>query len=188
MIKTVLLDVGNVLTPDPWEALVLTPERGLADRLGIRRAAAENAGRSLWPLFAVDADATEGDWWAAFEDTLGVRVPGALVAEVEATLLVANPLAKSVLPMLAGAFRVGVLTDSTTFWYPKQAGLVSLDLFVDPEIVFVSYREGVEKSAGLFDVAAVAVEPKSTVVVDDRDADVARAAAAGFVPVRYAMT
>ena len=36
-VERVLIDLGGVLTVDPWESLVLTPRTGLADRLHLDR-------------------------------------------------------------------------------------------------------------------------------------------------------
>jgi FMN phosphatase YigB (HAD superfamily) len=185
---TILFDIGNVLTTDPWESLLLTPGIGIADRLGIPREAAEAAGRTVWPRFSTDPQAREAEYWAAVEAELGVRIPLELVTYAEPDLLVANPAAVPVLRSLAGAgVRIGIISNNTAFWYPKQAALLDLSTLVDPDLVFVSHLSGVDKVDGLFDVAAAAVEPASTVIVDDRDSNIPRARSAGFgAVIQYA--
>ncbi|MFE2973842.1 hypothetical protein [Streptomyces sp. NPDC059258] len=48
----VFFDIGGVLFCDPWETLLLTRGRGIADRLEVPRAVAKSAGAELWNGYA----------------------------------------------------------------------------------------------------------------------------------------
>jgi FMN phosphatase YigB (HAD superfamily) len=187
-IRAVLFDLGGVLTPDPWQALVLTPGSGIADRLGISRGRAAIAAERLWNEYVVRADANEGDYWREFGDLVGASIPRGLVSSVERELLRPNPEASDVLHSLVDAeLRVGVVSDNTTFWYDKQARITGLDRVADPDLLFLSFRFGVTKEAvpGLLEIAATSVAPNATLVVDDRTDHVDRARELRFHAVRY---
>ncbi|MCA1691401.1 MAG: HAD family hydrolase [Acidimicrobiales bacterium] len=182
-IENVLFDLGGVLTSDPWESFLLTPSRGVADRLGLDHRRVEAAGRALWAEYCV-RESAEDEYWRDLETRLGVSIPTTLRLEIESTLLIVNPWASEILTTLYNsAFRIGVVSDNTSFWFPMQKDLLSLDKFVGPDATFLSFRCGVRKNAsqgGLFAIAASRVDPRKTLIVEDRDHNIGRAKEYGF--------
>lgn len=188
-VDVVLLDMGNVLADDYWETLVLTPGTGLADLVGVDREVARHAGTDLWRRYCL-ATADEDQWWADLASALQVEITQELVARLRRQVR-ANPDAHELLgTWRASGLRLGIISDNTSFWYPRQAALVGLEAFIEPELVFLSYEHGATKSddPGLLDVAARSVDPSRTVVVDDRQHNIDSARRRGYAAVRYAMT
>jgi len=185
-LTTVLLDLGGVLTPDPWQALLLAPGRGLVDRLGLDRAAVVAAADELWQYHARHRT-TEEDWWAGLAARAGRPIPPAAVDRAERELLGLLPGARDALDALAGAgVPWGLVTNTTDFWYARQRALLGLAPG-EPAWAFVSSVEGCEKGdrPGLFERAARVVDPAATLVVDDRPDNLARAAEVGFGTERH---
>lgn len=181
--RTVLLDLGGVMTPDPWETLMLTPHRGLAARVGVDPELMKSAGEEQWPLYATDPDGQEHDWWAGVEARTGTRLKKALVAQVEAELLRPAPGALELLQDPAGDFAVGVTSNNTAFWYPKQVRL--LRMTVTPEWRWLSHEREHDKAGGLFETAANeltdrGVHPATVTIVEDRTSNETLARSAGF--------
>lgn len=187
--SVILFDLGNVLFCDPWESLLLTPGAGLADRWGLDPAAVGEAGRRLWPAFSA-RESEEPEYWHALSRELGRTITPELVEELEQELLVANPAAGELLAAASadGARPVGIASNNTSFWYAKQARRLDLDRWVDPGLVFLSCRLGVSKNSpgrGLLEVAAEHTRPRSTLIVEDRAANLARARTLGFRTFAY---
>jgi FMN phosphatase YigB (HAD superfamily) len=186
--RTVLLDVGGVLTPDPWETLILTRHRGIGARLGLDAELMERAARELWPVVS-RAVLEESEYWRRFGQITGHAIPPALVEEVELELLRANSDAKQAIGMLREwGVAWGIISDNTSFWYPKQLRLLGLNDEVDPGLEFLSFRHGLSKSSnglGLYEIAAQSIDPGSTVVIDDRAANLKRAQSLGFTARYY---
>ncbi|GAV40789.1 hypothetical protein Saa2_03684 [Streptomyces acidiscabies] len=189
-VSTVLFDLGDVLFRDPWETLLLTERTGLADRLGLDRAKVTETGRKLWHRFSL-SETSEQDYWKALSRRLGQPVSPFLIRELEEELLVVNPSAETMLSTAAPGHRVGIVSNNTTFWYAKQSGRLRLDKWIDPDLVFLSCREGVSKGTpgeGLFERAATQVDPATTLVIEDRPRNVARAGSAGFRTLTYSFS
>ncbi|PWG13762.1 hypothetical protein DF268_09670 [Streptomyces sp. V2] len=189
-VSTVLFDLGDVLFRDPWETLLLTERTGLADRLGLDRAQVAETGRKLWHRFSL-SETSEQDYWRALSRRLGQPVSPFLIRELEEELLTANPAAETMLSAAAPGRRVGIVSNNTTFWYAKQSGRLRLDKWIDPALVFLSCREGVSKGTageGLFERAAAHLDPATTLIVEDRPRNVARARSAGFHTLTYSFS
>lgn len=188
--EIVLFDLGGVLVCDPWESLLLSPGRGLADQLRLDRNKTEQAGRALWQRYSL-AEYEEEEYWEELSVSLSTRIPEALVQELEGELLYKNQQAHQVLETAKSkGFRIGIISDNTSFWFPKQARLIDLGKYADQSIVFLSYRLGLHKDlerGGLFDVAASVIDPSSTLVVDDRAKNVCQAVQHGFRARLYSM-
>lgn len=186
--RVVLLDLGGVLVPDPWETLLLSDD-GVAQRLGVPRAVAEQAGRDLWPWVATDPSATAGDWWSALERRLGRRVPSWLVGHCEVAVFTPVLGAVDLLDALHVVdCQLGVVSNNTAFWFPRQQQ--ALNLRVDPDLMWLSHEHQVEKRDGLFSLAAAAMSTRGidvadVTVVDDRVANVARAQQVGFTALLH---
>ena len=189
-VDTVLFDLGGVLTSDPWQSLILTPERGVADRLGIDRALASGVGSQLWTGFS-RSPRQEAEYWSEFSCLVGRRVPAELVTEAEGETLETNSSWKRALAVVdERGLRCGFITDNTSFWYPKQLRLLGLSDRRTSPLDFASCEVGLSKSSpnrGLFEVAAESVEPGRALVIDDRKHNVDRAAACGFVTLHYSI-
>jgi len=184
---TILFDIGGVLTPDPWETILLTPHTGAAALLGVPANAAQTAGESLWAPVVCDPDALEGDWWRALSAVLGLPpIPRAWWEQVTARLLVPAPGATALLRAAHGAgVRIGIVSNNTAFWYPRQVQALSLGAVTDPGQISLSHADRVDKGHGLFDVAvarlsAAGLEPGRALMVEDRAGGAALARAAGL--------
>jgi FMN phosphatase YigB (HAD superfamily) len=188
-VEVALLDMGNVLADDYWETLVLSPGTGLADVLGVDRQVARRAGVGLWRRYCLET-ADEDCWWADLASALEVEISRDLVERLHLQVR-ANPRAADILSSWTEAgLRLGIISDNTSFWYPRQAALVGLEAFIEPDLVFLSFEHGTTKSddPGLLDVAARFVDPTRTVVVDDRQHNIDGARRRGYHALRYAMT
>ena len=183
-VSTILLDLGGVLTTDPWQSILLTPDTGVADLLGLDRAEVAEAAESLWPSHSLAAT-EEADYWEQLSGLLGHRIEAAAVASAERSGLRVNPEAAQVLTLLDGR-NWGVISDNTAFWYPKQLALLRLDR---APAGYLSFDRGLSKLSagqGLFELAAGELDAGSTLVVDDRAANIERARRAGFLTQPYA--
>ncbi|MER5885325.1 hypothetical protein ABT160_15965 [Streptomyces sp. NPDC001941] len=185
----ILFDLGGVLFCDPWETLLLTPGRGLADRLGVPRADAAAAGTLLWPEYSVTRR-QEADYWAELSKELGTALPAPLVEEVERELLRPSPWAPRLLATAAATGAVlGIASNNTSFWYAKQFARLGLGEWIDPGLVFVSQDLGVGKGdpgRGLLEIAAEALTGRRTALVEDREPNLRRAASLGLAALPYA--
>lgn len=186
-VHVVLLDVGGVLVSDYWETILLTPELGLADRLGLERPQVEEVGLSLWEHYC-RRPADEATYWADLERALGVVVPPSLPQDLDGLVAPAPGADALLASMRDSGVSLGVISNNTAFWFPKQAARVGLDAYVDPELVFLSHEHGRTKGdePSLFDVVAVLVDPSTALVVDDRPGNVDAARHRGFHAVRHA--
>jgi FMN phosphatase YigB (HAD superfamily) len=190
-LEVALFDLGGVLVCDPWQSLLLTPERGLADRFNLDRTTVEMVGESLW-LHYSSQEETEGHYWRDVAWKLGIKITPELVRDLESELLYVNPAATTILETLRNVgVRLGVVSDNTSFWYRKQAELIALERYLDPDLVFLSYLFGVHKHAGrganLFDVASHRLDPRVTLVIDDRADNLRRAHEYRFQVMKYSM-
>ena len=183
----VLIDLGGVLTGDPWETILLTPELGIADRLGLNHDVVTSAGGKLWELYC-RSFMKEEQYWDQMSELLNVKLAPAFIEEVEKTTLVPTHGALAFLAHLKETKRPwGLITNNTAFWYPKQLAILGLtDCKLQWE--FTSHGDGVVKNdadRGLFEIAAEATVPSETLVIDDRLGNVVRAQRVGFQAVQY---
>jgi FMN phosphatase YigB (HAD superfamily) len=185
-VTNVLLDLGGVLTVDPWQALLLTPQRGLVDRLLLDRETVIGVADEMWEFHARHWT-DETSYWREMSARIDTAIPAAAVAEAEAELLVTLPDAGDALDFLSAArMPWGLITNNTAFWFEKQVALLGLSVN-RLEWTFTSFAEGCQKedAVGLFDLAAERLDPAATLVVDDRTANLERARAAGFVAEQF---
>jgi FMN phosphatase YigB (HAD superfamily) len=188
-VETVLIDVGGVLASDSWEWLLLTPSRGLAARLGLDREEVTAVGKELWRKYSL-VPCTAEEYWSEFGQRMSIPSPSPkLVSELEDQLIVASPIAPTLLSFLAArGTTTGIISDNVSFWYERQAALLELDRYISPERVYLSYMYHRNKKAenSLFEIAAQSVSAQTTLVIDDRPHNVERAHAFGFAAVRLA--
>lgn len=189
-IDTMLFDLGGVLTCDPWQALILTTKRGLADRLGIDRVKAATIGQKMWLQYS-HSIRKESDYWQEFSQSIGHPITANLIQQVEADTLEANHSSKHALAALdERGTKWGFITDNTSFWYPKQLKLLGLAGRRASRLDLTSFSAGIAKSSAgrnLFDVAADLVDPTQALVIDDKPLNLDCAARIGFVTLRYSM-
>jgi FMN phosphatase YigB (HAD superfamily) len=190
MLRGVLFDLGGVLTPDPWQTILLTAGRGLVDSLGLDRSLVEQAGDALWPKYS-RAPHSEDEYWTEFAAAIGTDIPRQAVEEIKDALIVGNPTFRSALADLETAgVRWGVISDNTQFWYAGQLRRLGIQGRVTEDLEFLSFRHGLSKTGtepSLFDLAAAVLDPSLTLVVDDREKNIDAATATGFVAEHYAM-
>lgn len=188
--QAVLFDLGGVLVNDPWQSILLTPHRGLVDRLGLSRHLVSTVAARIYEDFVL-RESDEDQYRKRLELELGLDIPSGLVAEVTREVLRANHDARPVLDMLrASGIHIGVVSDTTSFWYPKEARLLELESYADARLLFLSFVFGVDKkqeTGGLFECAATVLDPSTTLVVDDRAVNLDRARSVGFHAVKYRM-
>lgn len=181
-IRAVLIDLGGVLTVDPWETLLLTPGEGMADRLALSRDRVAHAGAVLWERHC-RTPTTEHEYWSQFALLTDATIPPSTVVDVERRLLVATPDAHRIVTALRRSRRPwGLITNNTAFWYDKQLALLGIDAD-EPRWQFTSFDSGVAKGddgTGLFEVAAAEVDSTGVLVIDDRESNIARAVSCGF--------
>jgi len=187
--SVVFFDIGGVLFSDPWQTLLLTRGRGLADRLGLDRETVSRAGHRLWTRYAT-AESTEDQYWRDLARELGIDLEWTMIDQLMTELLYQNPRAHDILEHARRIMHIGIISDNTTFWYKRQADDLKLQDFVEPDLVFLSCRLGVSKETaddGLFAVAATRVKAQTALVVDNDSAHAERAERLGFQAIRYAM-
>jgi FMN phosphatase YigB (HAD superfamily) len=187
-VDTVLLDIGGVLASDSWECLMMTPSRGLADRLELPRDEVEKVGKKLWKKYSL-APSTAQQYWSEFAEELSIPVPPKqLVAELEEELIVASPSAPRLLTFLENRrLDIGIVSDNTSFWYARQAALLGLSSYVSADTVYLSFEHHRNKKAdpSLFEVVAFHQDTTRTLIVDDREHNVVRARSFGFQAVKF---
>ena len=186
---TVLFDIGNVIASDYWEAMWLTPEKGICDRLNLDVRSVAEVGRQLWAKYAVQPS-DEQAYWHDFSIALGQELPPELIAEAEVATVRPNPYAAEAVECCRSrGLTVGLMSNNTSFWYPKQLRKARLDLNVfDEGILFVSCLYGVQKGQGpsdLFSRATQVLSPALTCIIDDRLENLRSASTLGFKCIDY---
>ena len=180
--RWLLLDIGGVLFPDPWETLISAPAVGLAAQLRSPRLA--EVAYELWETYSV-RPSSELEYWADLARLAGLAIPPDVVRRAEADSLRPYPWAAKLLRSTAA--HLGLISDNTSFWYEKQARALALDS-AELLVRFVSCELGATKRTrpqGLYDIAAAVLDGSRVVVVDDRLHNVERATQAGLGAVHF---
>lgn len=187
-LTTVLFDLGGVLASDILDRTLFDRRFGLAP-FGARRVIWKQAAGSLWDEFAVLPHADELAFWQAYSGRVGEDVSLAEARAAEAHILRVNHAASSIMPALREAgVRIGIVSDNTAFWYPRQMAMLKIQDFVDPKLTFLSFERRMKKLEGLYALAARHVNPAETLVVEDRQLLRDAAARAGFATLGYNFT
>lgn len=187
-ITTVLLDVGGVMAPDPWETLWLTPGSGLAYKLNLSLHTVASTGPILFEQFS-EAAFSESAYWKTWEECLHIAIPTELIQETEHKLLIPNPYLIEFLQQLQEQkIRIGITSNNTSFWYPKQVSAQILFKFFDSSLIFLSQELGTSKVSGnpdLYELAGQKTDPAHTLVIDDRQGNLTHAQSLGFQTQLY---
>lgn len=185
--RAVLFDIGGVLTPDPWETLLLHPELGVLRERNIGLAAASARIAPVWDVFSVLPDAKESHFWRAAAHALDADIDEAALETCWPQLIAPNVETTAVFEQLTAAdIRIGLISNNTAFFYPRQAKLLSIDSYIDESLSYLSHRAGITKANGLFESAAHQLGTTADVlVIDDRLSNIERARACGFATLHY---
>jgi HAD superfamily hydrolase (TIGR01509 family) len=188
-LSTVLFDCGGVLVPDAYETILLHEEKGILRDYGLGLDELTARVRHVWDKYSVLPDAHEKEFWEDIGLALGVEIDPREVASVRQEVITVNRKALEALEQLREhQIAIGVVSNSTAFFYPYQAELLGLDMYVKPELVFLSHEAGITKSHGLIELAAKYVDPSKTLFIDDRPTNVKRGQEAGFRTIQYSMS
>jgi hypothetical protein len=181
-VQEIAVDIGGVFVADPWQAIILTPETGLAARLRVPADHAREAAEQLWPRFATQA-ADEQDYWEEFSRLIGKPIDFQIVRECEANVWVLPDAEEFFDRISGGGIAASIVSDNTEFWFALQLRLCPALNRVARHRRFLSFEKGARKSSSpysLYMVLAYHTEPAKTLVIDDRAEHVARAEALGF--------
>jgi FMN phosphatase YigB (HAD superfamily) len=187
-ITTVLFDLGGVLSNDIWEHVLFDHHNGLAPRGWLARRRWRRAAQAAWDQVSTKPDVTEEDFWHSFEAAVGVQITKAAIQASEHRVIRANPEGHRLIAALkAAGLRVGIVSNNSAFWYPRQMAALGHPK-IDPELIFLSNQTGRTKLTGLYALAAEHIDPRTTLVIEDRPPFRKRARAAGFHVAGYNLT
>ena len=185
-IKTVLFDLGNVLSHDGHETYLTDKEYGLALSLGEPKEVVTQKVNHIFRKYAVMEEAQESDFWNEIANTLGIELSLESIRTVKEQITSTNPEANESFKFLKElGIHIGVISNSSPFFYDAQVKPLRLDDYIDPNLMFLSHKLGRLKSDGLFELAAEALEPANTLIIDDRLKNVEYAQKLGFQAVSY---
>jgi FMN phosphatase YigB (HAD superfamily) len=185
-VKTVLFDLGNVLSHDGHETYLTDREYGLALSLGEPKEVVTQKVNHIFRKYAVMAEASEPDFWAEIASTLGIELSPKSIDTVKEQITSINPEAiKSFELLKEHGIHIGIISNSSPFFYKAQAEPLSLTNYADSDLMFLSHKLGRLKSEGLFELAAQAVQPATTCIIDDRLKNVEYAQKLGFQAATY---
>lgn len=185
-IKTVLFDLGNVLSHDGHETYLTHEQYGLALGLGEPKEVVTQKVNHIFRKYAVIDKAPEPEFWNEISSALGITLTSESIDAVKQQITDTNPEATECFKFLKErGIRVGIISNSSPFFYDAQVEPLCLPDYIDPKLLFLSHKLGQLKSSGLFELAAGVVEPASTCVIDDRQKNVEYAQKLGFQAVLY---
>jgi FMN phosphatase YigB (HAD superfamily) len=187
-ITTVLFDIGNVLSHDGHETYLTHERYGLARQLGLPKDEVNAKVNHVFRKYAVKEHASEAAFWNEIGDALGLKLSPETIAEVKRHVDSSNPEAIAAFEYLRGrGIRIGVISNSTPVFYEPQTEPLLLNEYADPTLLFLSHKQGVLKSDGLFEIAAAAVDPRGTYIIEDRAKNIAYAQRLGFHVAQYSL-
>lgn len=187
-IKTVLFDLGNVLSHDGHETYLTDEIYGLALSLGEPKDVVTQKVNHVFRKYAVMSEASEADFWNEIADTLGIELSPEAIDAVKLQITSTNPEAIESFELLKEhGINIGIISNSSPFFYEPQAKPLMLDKYAEPSLLFLSHKRGVLKSSGLFEIAAETVDPATTCIIEDRLKNVEYAQNIGFHATHYAL-
>jgi FMN phosphatase YigB (HAD superfamily) len=186
-VKTVLFDLGNVLSHDGHETYLTHEVHGLALGLGQSKEVVNQKVNHVFRKYAILETALEADFWHEIADSLGVELSAEAVNEVKRQVDVTNPEAiKSFELLKSHGIALGIISNSSPFFYELQSEPLHLEKYSDPNLLFLSHKRGVLKANGLFEIAADTIDLATTCIIEDRMSNVEYAQSLGFQAVHYA--
>jgi FMN phosphatase YigB (HAD superfamily) len=188
IIRTVLFDVGGVLSHDGHETYLSHDTHGIARHLGLPRQEVSKRTAPVFRKYAVLPRADEAEFWRDLGRALDTTFSDTAIRTAKQHIKDLNREAGTVFSYLRDKdVKVGIISNSTPFFYPVIARQLSLTSYVHRELCFLSHHEGCLKSNGLFEIAAAQVDPAQTFVIDDRPANVNYARKLGFKSAQYSL-
>ncbi|MDD9899694.1 MAG: hypothetical protein OXT65_01800 [Alphaproteobacteria bacterium] len=184
------LDIGGVICADTWEMLFLTPDTGLAAVYGIDPETVMQQGPKIWEHFAY-ANKEENNYWKHWEDALGIEIDRNLIKSLYAdnSAIWADSSAASVMQeCLDHGMKLAFISNSTSFWFPKQMEMAGLQDIAPQLTHYLSHEVGFNKvhpQGGLRLLADKAENPASVLFVDDRTGNLKAAQELGMTALQY---
>jgi len=174
--RLLLLDIGGVLFPDPWETIVGDERIGLAKQLDAPQLF--RVARELWDTFSL-RNASEEAYWETLGATARVKIPIAIVNDITQRLLNPYEWSMGVLNALPSS-RIAIVSDNTEFWYQRQKQLLRIESHSMHQ--YLSFRCGLSKKSkpGLLEMAIEESGVEDVLFVDDRQSNLDRASQLGI--------
>jgi FMN phosphatase YigB (HAD superfamily) len=187
-VKTVLFDIGGVLSHDGHETYLTHDRYGLVRNLNSSKQDIFKKTAPIFRKYAVSPKAMEVDFWNDISKVLDAKFSKEDIKEVKQKIQDTNHEAQAVFKLLESrGIAIGVISNSTSFFYPVMAKSLSLSEHIRPSLYFLSYKEGLLKSNGLFEFASTKLNPSQTFIVDDRSKNVDHSLKLGFNAAQYSM-
>jgi FMN phosphatase YigB (HAD superfamily) len=160
----------------------------LARELGLPKDEVNTRVNHVFRKYAVQEHASEAEFWEEIGDALGLKLSPKAIADVKRNVDATNPEAIAAFEFLRErGIKIGIISNSTPVFYEQQTEPLQLSKYTDPKLLFLSHKQGVLKSDGLFEIAAATVEPKNTYIIEDRAKNVAYSQKLGFNVVQYSL-
>ncbi|MEO8863154.1 MAG: HAD family hydrolase [Candidatus Saccharimonadales bacterium] len=186
---TILFDIGGVLSHDGHETYLTDSVYGLLRKFDIPNQVIFEKTAPVFRKYAVLQEANELDFWDEISQALGVEITSKDIQTVKRRLDCTNHEAAAAFRLLKDrGIRIGIISNSTPFFYPQMARSLSLAEYTDSSFSFLSYEAGRLKSGGLFELAAAKAYPPKTFIIDDRLKNVTYAQNLGFTSEQYSIT
>lgn len=183
-----LFDIGGVLTPDPYETILLHEEHGLGHDLNLTKEELSKKLSVVWEKYATTDNTSETEFWDEVNQTIGTKLREEDIVAVRRKVIIPNSETNTVFSFLTDkGIRLGIISNNTSFFYELQASMLPIKKYIDANLIFLSQEEHCRKSDGLFEVSLKKLEPSSTIVIDDRQGNVEYALKLGFGAERYSM-
>jgi len=181
------LDMGGVVCADTWESLFFAPHVGLAAHYKLDPDMVTEKGNALWELYAY-SHREEEDYWRDWEESLKLKLDRMLIARLYEEAIWADATAAPVITeYLEGGRQVAIVSNSTSFWFPRQISRLGLKNVEHRLLRFLSHETGVAKSheqGGLKQLAS-RQKAENVLFMDDRQDNVAAARKLGMTALHY---
>lgn len=188
-VKTILFDIGNVLTHDGHETYLTDPTYGLLRTSVLTTEDILEKTAPVFRKYAVIPKADAHAFWRDISEVLETSISNEDIQKVTQDIQTINPEVTKIFELLkANGIRIGIISNNTDVFYPLLAKLLNLSNFVESDLYFLSHTAGVTKSSGLFELAAGRVEPATTHIIDDRAKNVLYAQKLGFGASEYKLS
>lgn len=188
-VDTFLFDIGGVLTFDGHDTYLSHPLHGIALDLGFSEKELSDRTKLVFRKYAVKRTADDTEFWQEIGAALNTSFSPSVIDTVKSKVRECNQETGAAFALLKSRnIKIGIISNSTPFFYPIASGMLPLKQYIGPELLFLSHVEGKLKSNGLFEIAASKVVPSTTFILDDRIKNVHYARQLGFGSAVYTMT